>query len=32
MQIDPNKYQAVPSFIVDACDAEIAAYETVEAI
>lgn len=32
MQIDPNKYQAVPSFIVDACDAEIAAYEIVEGI
>jgi hypothetical protein len=27
MQVDPNKYQTVPSFVIAACDAEIAAYE-----
>ncbi len=29
MQIDPNKYQVVPSFIIEACDAEIAANSPV---
>lgn len=31
MQVDPNKYQIVPSFIVAACDAEIAAFDDANA-
>lgn len=29
MQIDPKKYQIIPGFVIEACDAEIKAYEEV---